>query len=181
LDREITVNQLNEIIPYQLVYYGSDVLRKVADEVTEIDQGVADLVENMFHVMKRERGIGLAAPQVGISQRIIAVNLEVYKGPALSLINPEIIGDSGDETVYEEGCLSVPGIMRDVVRPGEISVKGLTLEGKEVQIDAEGLLARVLQHEIDHINGILFIDHLEDYVRKELTQELKKIKKLNKK
>ncbi len=174
------MNTRNETIAYQLSYYGSEVLRRVADEVTEIDQEVADLVENMFHVMKRERGIGLAAPQVGISRKIIAVDLEVYRGTVFSLINPEIIGDSGDETLFEEGCLSVPGIMHDVVRPGEISVKGITLEGKEVQIDASGLMARVLQHEIDHLNGILFIDRLEDYVRKELTPELKKIKKLNK-
>ena len=175
------MNQRTDIVPYELVYYGSEVLRKVAEPVIEIDQGIINLIESMFHVMHRERGIGLAAPQVAVSQRIVAVNLEVYRGPSLALINPEIIGDSGDEVPYEEGCLSIPGIMKEVLRPGKISVKGINLEGKEIQVDADGLLARVLQHEIDHVNGILFVDRLEDYIRKELTQELKKIKKLNKK
>ncbi len=175
------MKQATDIDQYQLAYYGSDILRKVAPEVKIIDQGVMDLIDGMFHVMKRDRGIGLAAPQIHVSKRILTVNLEVYRGPSIALINPEIIGDSGDEVPYEEGCLSVPGIMKEVLRPGEISVRGVTTEGKEVQIDADGLFARVLQHEIDHLNGILFLDHLEDYVRKELTSELKKIKKLNKK
>jgi peptide deformylase len=175
------MNQRTDIVPYELVFYGSEVLRKVAEPVIEIDQGVISLIESMFHVMHRERGIGLAAPQVAVSQKILTINLEVYRGPSLSLINPEIIGDSGDEVPFEEGCLSVPGIMKEVLRPGKISVKGLNTDGKEIQVDADGLLARVLQHEIDHLNGILFVDRLEDYIRKELTPELKKIKKLNRK
>ncbi len=175
------MNQRNDIMPYRLAFYGSDVLRKKAESVLSIDQGVVDLIESMFHVMHRERGIGLAAPQISVSQRIIAINLEVYKGPALSLINPEILGTSDDEVPFEEGCLSIPGIMKDVLRPGKISVSGITPDGKETQIDADGLLARVLQHEIDHLNGILFVDHLEDFIRRELTPELKKIKKLNRK
>ena len=164
----------------QLCYYGNEVLRHKAAEVAGIDQGVIDLFDSMFNVMQRARGIGLAAPQVGISQRIIVVDIESFKGPALALANPVITETSEELAPYEEGCLSVPGVNGTVVRPAAITVQALFPDGNEARFDAEGLLARVLQHEIDHINGILFVDHLEDHVRKELTPELKKIKKLNK-
>ena len=175
------MNQRTDIVPYELVYYGSEVLRKVAEPVIEIDQGIINLIESMFHVMHREQGNRPGGPP---GRRVAEDRRRQPRGlpgaRSLALINPEIIGDSGDEVPYEEGCLSIPGIMKEVLRPGKISVKGINPEGKEIQVDADGLLARVLQHEIDHVNGILFVDRLEDYIRKELTQELKKIKKLNK-
>ncbi|MDY6935233.1 MAG: peptide deformylase [Spirochaetota bacterium] len=164
---------------YKLVYYGNRTLRQVAEEVVNIDQKISDLIDSMYNIMYAGSGIGLAAPQVDVSKKIITLNLQMYNGPSLALINPIIIGNSEEIEPYEEGCLSIPGIRKEIYRPSKISVKGLTLDEKEVQIDADGLLARVLQHEIDHLNGIFFTDHLEDYLRKELTSQLKKIKKLN--
>ena len=165
---------------YKLVYYGNDTLRGVADELNNIDQEIVDLIDTMYNIMYKERGVGLAGPQVDVSKRIITIDTEDYNGKKLTLINPEIISKSEDIVPFEEGCLSLPGISREILRPSQITVKGVTADEKEVIIDADGLLARVLQHEIDHLNGIVFIDHLEDHLRKELRAELKKIKKLNK-
>ncbi len=163
-----------------LLFYGNETLREIAREITNVDQETIDLIESMFNVMYGSRGIGLAAPQVGVSQRLLILDIESYKGPILALINPVITARSDKLGPYEEGCLSVPGINAMITRPLEISVKAVTPEGKEISFDARGLLARVLQHEIDHLDGKLFIDYLEDHDRKELTAELKKIKKLNK-
>lgn len=175
------MNKIAKASEYTLAFYGNEVLKKRAKEVGNIDQSVIDLIESMFEVMHRERGIGLAAPQIAVSKRIIVVDLGVYRGPALALINPEIEKSSENLVPYEEGCLSVPGIMKEIIRPERTLVRGITTEGKEVRLEADGLLSRVLQHEIDHLNGILFVDRLEDHIRKELTPELKKIKKLNRK
>ncbi len=164
-----------------LVYYGNETLRKIAEEITNIDQGTIDLIESMFNVMYGAHGIGLAAPQVGVSRRLLILDIESYRGPILTLINPVITARSDKLGPYEEGCLSVPGINAMITRPLEISVRAVIPEGKEMNFEARGLLARVLQHEIDHLDGKLFIDYLEDHDRKELTAELKKIKKLNKK
>ncbi len=165
---------------HKLVFYGHEKLHKIADEVMNIDQSTIDLIESMFNIMYAEKGIGLAAPQVAVPRRILVVDIESYGGPSITLINPVILGTSQETEPYEEGCLSVPGINAVIHRPREISVRGLTTEGKEITFDTGGLFARVLQHEIDHLNGILFIDHLEDFERKELLPELRKIKKLNK-
>ena len=164
---------------YHLVFYGNETLRKIAGEVTCITGETIELIRSMFTVMRKERGIGLAGPQVDVSQRLLVVDLESYNGPSLALINPVIMEFSEETGSYEEGCLSVPGIMSDIIRPASIRVRAITPEEKEIDIEAEGLLARVLQHEIDHLNGKLFIDYMEDYQRRELTGELKKIKKLN--
>ena len=165
---------------YKLVYYGNKTLRQVAEKVENIDQKVIDLIDIMFNLMYEDRGIGLAAPQIDVPGRIITLDIEMYNGPSLALINPEIVSFADDKEPYEEGCLSLPGISGEIYRPSKISVKGITPDEKEVQIDADGLLARVLQHEIDHLNGVLFIDHLDDYIKNEFYSELKKIKKLNK-
>ena len=164
----------------KLVYYGCDVLKHEAAPVTDLG-GVDAFVDMMFRVMKKSNGIGLAAPQVGDSRRIITIDLgsSEKKGVRVAIINPVIERFSGDVGDFEEGCLSVPGIYADVVRPLAVSVRGLDPAGREVRYDAEGLFARVLQHEIDHLDGILFIDRIEDFVRKEFTRELKNIKKLN--
>lgn len=164
---------------HKLVYYGNKTLRQIAEEVKNIDQETTDLISTMFNIMYSAKGIGLAAPQINISKRIFVVDIEMYDGPSIALINPQILSQSSETESYDEGCLSLPEITGTIYRPSKISVKGITPDEKEVQFDAEGLLARVIQHELDHINGILFIDHLEDYIRKELTSELKKIKKLN--
>jgi peptide deformylase len=165
---------------YSLVYYGNETLKKVAEEVKNIDENLLNLIDSMFGIMYKAKGIGLAAPQVNVSKKIIVVDIKDINGkPPLVLINPVVKESSAETEPYEEGCLSIPGINADIIRPSKISVEGINISGKEVHIDAGGLLARVMQHEIDHTNGIVFIDHLEEYVRRELRPELKKIKKLN--
>ncbi len=165
---------------HHLVYYGNKTLHRIASEILHIDQGIIDLIESMFNIMYKERGVGLAAPQIDVPHRLFVIDIESYNGPSLALINPEIVRASDEKVPYEEGCLSVPGISAEIMRPREISVKAINPEGKEISFDADGMLARVIQHELDHLNGKLFIDHLEDYAKKELTPELKRIKKLNK-
>lgn len=162
-----------------LVYYGNETLKNTAEEILNIDQEVVDLVDGMFNVMYRARGIGLAAPQVDIGKRIIVVDIEEYGAESIALVNPVIKEKSDQTEPYEEGCLSLPGISEDVIRPSEILVHGVTLDGAEVEIEADSLFARVLQHEIDHLNGVVFTDHLEDWRRQELRSQFKKIKKMN--
>jgi peptide deformylase len=164
-----------------LIYYGSKTLRKPAEEVKNTGKEIKELIDEMFKIMHAEKGIGLAAPQVDVSKKVITIDIRHSKGPMFAIINPVITGESVEKISYEEGCLSVPGIMREVTRPAAITVDALNPEGEEIQMEADGLLARVLQHEIDHLNGVLFIDYLEDFVRRELTAELKNIKKMNKK
>jgi len=163
---------------YNLVYYGNETLKSVAEEIRNIDGEIIDLIDSMNNIMHKEKGIGLAGPQVDVAKRIILVDIEEYKG---ALINPVVKEFSDGTEPYEEGCLSLPGIVSDIIRPSEILVSGVTPDGKEIEFEAEGLLARVLQHEIDHLNGKVFIDHLESYERNELRPYLKKIKKMNKK
>jgi peptide deformylase len=168
---------------HSLVYYGNETLAKVAEKVDNIDDQTISLINEMFDIMYKERGIGLAAPQINLGQRIIVIDTgeERSRNTRLALINPEIKEVSDTLEPYEEGCLSLPGLNADVVRPAEILVTGVTTSGDEIEMEASGLLARVLQHEIDHLNGILFIDRIEKYIKDELRSELKKIKKLNKK
>jgi peptide deformylase len=168
-----TMNQMIQPVDYKLAYFGHEVLKKRAKEVEKIDQDVIDLIDAMFQVMHRERGIGLAAPQIALSKRIIVVDLGVYKGPALALINPVIEQHSDNLVPYEEGCLSVPGIMKEIIRPDLALVKGVTPEGKEVRIEANGLLSRVLQHEIDHLNGILFKSLATEILTPEQLEEMR--------
>ncbi len=141
------------------------VLRKKAKRVSIIDQSLLRLINDMLDTMEDAHGAGLAAPQVGVSLRIIVVGEP--EGEPFCLINPEII-KSGEEAWMDEGCLSVPGYRGELKRCVSVTVKGLDPRKKTVRIKAEGLLAQALQHEIDHLNGILFIDRLEskDKLRK---------------
>lgn len=164
---------------HELIYYGHETLKKVAEEVMNIDGGLIKLIDAMYNVMYRAKGIGLAAPQVDESRRIIILDLEERDNLTMELINPVIKSFSDTIEPYEEGCLSVPGLTGDIIRPVEILVSGINRDGKEVEFEADGLLSRVIQHEVDHLNGILFIDRLEDYARSELRPDLKQIKKLN--
>lgn len=164
---------------HHLVYYGNTTLASVASRVENIDGDVISLISEMSDIMAREKGLGLAAPQVDVSQRIIIVDPGDNKGSRFVLINPEIKEFSERVGPYEEGCLSVPGIYSEIFRPTEILVKGITPHGKETEFEASGLTARIIQHEVDHLNGILFIDRVDKYIRDEFRQELKRIKKLN--
>lgn len=164
---------------HSLVYYGNTTLASVAERIENIDDGIVSLIREMCDIMMKESGLGLAAPQIDVGKRIIIVDSRDGKSRRIVLLNPEIKEFSNKLEPYEEGCLSVPKIFTDVIRPAEILVKGITPDGNEIEFEASGLTARILQHEIDHLNGILFIDRLEKYIRDEYRSELKKIKKLN--
>lgn len=136
---------------------GDPVLRSKAKEVVKLNAQVIDLLDNMAETMYKAPGAGLAAPQVGVLQRIIVVDVNDENG-LIELINPEIIRTSEEQTVLEEGCLSIPGAAYNVIRSRQVKVKGLDRKGREIIIEAEGYLARALQHEIDHLDGVLLID-----------------------
>ena len=151
--------------------YPDPVLREVAREVTDVSDELCRLSEDMVETMRSARGIGLAANQVGFSVRLICVDPGLEKEDApLILINP-VITELGSDEAAEEGCLSLPGYYETVKRAKQVSVKAVTLEGKEFSIECEGLLARAFQHEIDHLNGILLVDHLSPIKRRLFRKE----------
>ena len=165
---------------YRLVYYGNATLTSVAEPVKNINDNIINIIDNMFEIMYKEKGIGLAAPQIDLNKRIIVAGTNDDKKNKIALINPEIIAFSDTVALYEEGCLSLPGLNADVERPTEIEVRAISPAGEVVEFEASGLLARILQHEIDHLDGIFFIDRIEKYMKNELRTELKRIKRLNK-
>ncbi|MFQ3619681.1 MAG: peptide deformylase [Spirochaetales bacterium] len=145
---------------------GNEVLRQEAKDVTNINGETKRLIQELFETMQVGRGIGLAGPQVGVLQRIFVVQLA--EDIPRVFINPVIKGVSVESSQYEEGCLSIPGIYADVERPEKVSIEAWDERGKPFRLDAEGLLARVIQHEMDHLKGILFIDHLSELKRKRI-------------
>lgn len=159
----------------QIIKYGNPVLTKKAEEIINIDKYIEKLAQNMVETMYAAPGIGLAAPQINESKRLITVDLSVGEDSQnlIILINPELISHEG-ELIHQEGCLSVPDINEKVARPFRVIVRGIDLKGNEKTIEAEGLLARVLCHEIDHINGKLFIDHLSLLKKSLIKKKLKK-------
>jgi peptide deformylase len=138
---------------------GDPILRRETKLVPAVDDGVRQLIDDMFETMRAARGIGLAAPQVGRTERVAVVDIEGGKEP-FALVNPEIISKSSDEEKSEEGCLSIPDIFGDVTRPTSIVVRALDRDGQQIEIVADALLARCIQHEVDHLHGKLFIDYL---------------------
>lgn len=147
---------------YQIVEVGEPVLREKARRVPNITPNVLKLLDNMAETMYDAQGVGLAAPQVGVSKRIVVI--DVGEG-LLELINPEIIHREGTETDIE-GCLSIPGVKGEVRRAAKVTVKAIDRTGKTVRYEGEGLLARAFQHEIDHLEGILFIDKADHVFKK---------------
>lgn len=145
----------------EILTYPEPLLKELSRPVEIVDSQVKVLISDMLETMYEAPGIGLAAPQVGELKRVIVLDVEYREGERqpIVLVNPEIIESSG-ETTYEEGCLSVPEYTAEVVRASEVTVKGLDGEGHPVSIEADGLLAIALQHEIDHLNGVLFVDRL---------------------
>jgi peptide deformylase len=162
------------VLPIRI--YGDSVLRRRAKEITLVDEKVRKLASEMLTTLKNARGIGLSANQVGEELRIFVVDRSMFQvdDSPLIVINPVIVEFRGDQT-EEEGCLSVPGTYADVKRSLELTVKGIDLNEKEIIVEAKGLLSRVLAHEIDHLNGVLFIDHLSTIKRKLLSKKLKKL------
>jgi len=152
--------------------YGNPVLRRRAERVREVTPEIRATVRDMIDTMYHEVGIGLAAPQVGVALRLMVVDEEKGRGP-LALINPEIV-EEGGRVVAEEGCLSIPGIFATVARAEWVRVEAQGVEGQPLGLDARGLLARVLQHEMDHLDGVLFIDRLDPLERDRVKRQIRK-------
>jgi peptide deformylase len=180
IDRLPATAYIATMAPRDILILPDKRLRQVSDPVKKIDAGIRKLVEDMFESMYDAPGIGLAAIQIGVPKRVITMDLakkEEAKNP-LVFINPEVVWTSEEKATYEEGCLSIPEYYDDVERPAQVKVKYLDLEGKRQEVVANGLFATCLQHEIDHLNGVLFIDHLSklkrDRVLKKFTKAAKR-------
>ncbi|MCE5387883.1 MAG: peptide deformylase [Acidithiobacillus sp.] len=143
----------------QIVEYPDPRLKNLAQPVSRIDREIQKLADDMAETMYDAPGIGLAAPQVAAAQRVIVVDISENRNELFTLVNPEIIASSGEEEM-KEGCLSVPGVLETVRRAERVKVRAQDLLGKTLELEADGLLAVCLQHEIDHLNGVLFVDHL---------------------
>jgi len=149
-------------------------LRTKATPVVEVNQDIKTIIDDMFETMYDENGVGLAATQVNIHQRIVVINVTEDKDQAYVLINPEIISHSKETEINEEGCLSVPGCYAKVDRYTEVTVKALDRDGKEFTLTATELLAICIQHELDHLDGKLFVDYLSPLKRQRIKTKLEK-------
>ncbi|MCZ7536337.1 MAG: peptide deformylase [Acidimicrobiia bacterium] len=147
---------------YSIRTFGDPVLRRPTAEVTEIDGAFAKIVGAMYETMYEAPGVGLAAPQVGVQQQFFVY--DIGEGPSV-LVNPVIVSGEG-EWVYEEGCLSLPGLAFEISRPKLVTVKAIDLDGNEVIVEGDEMLGRVFLHEIDHLQGVLMLDHLDPDERK---------------
>lgn len=150
---------------YPIVAYGDPVLKKEAEDVKKGDFDLKELCENMFETMYKAHGVGLAAPQIGKSIRIFVVDATPFEekeceGFKKVFVNPEILEESEEEWAFEEGCLSIPGVREDVIRPEWIKIKYFDEDWNEHTMELDGITARVFLHEFDHIDGVLFTDHL---------------------
>lgn len=162
-----------------LVLLPDPVLRKQSVAIERVDESVRALADDMLETMYDAPGIGLAAIQVGVARRMLVIDCskdDDDKAPIV-FINPEILNSSDERSVYEEGCLSIPDYYAEVERPSQIVVDYLDRDGKQVQINADGLLATCLQHEIDHLNGVLFIDHISKLKRNMVIKKFTKLAK----
>ncbi len=149
-----------------------DVLKEPAVPFSQVDEETAALAETMIETMRIGNGVGLAGPQVGVGKRIFVTEAP-GEAPRV-FINPEIIRTSPEMVPYEEGCLSIPGVYADVMRPAEITIQALNEKGKPFTLDADGFLARVIQHEYDHLKGTLFVDHLSERKREKVLKVYQK-------
>ena len=160
------------------------ILRKISEPISVVNSETKKLMDDMLETMYAAPGIGLAAIQIGILKRLVVIDIskETEKRQPIFLVNPEIIYRSKETSVYEEGCLSLPGQFAEVERPAECSIKYVDYFGKEKELKANGLLATCIQHEIDHLNGILFIDYLsklkKDMIIKKLVKQKKEIERV---
>jgi peptide deformylase len=159
----------------EILIIGHPTLVKKAEPVDRVDEEIVRLAGDMVETLHAAPGIGLAAPQVGVSKRLIVVDLSVgeNKDDLIILVNPKIVAKEGEVTC-EEGCLSVPDIREKVARPYRVTIRGIDLQGLEIEVEGEDLLARVLCHEVDHLDGILFVEKLSPLKRKLIRKKLKK-------
>jgi peptide deformylase len=158
--------------------YGAPELRKVSESVEHFGDELESLVKNMIETMYASPGIGLAASQIGLNIRLATIDLSVGEesGRLIVLCNPEIISAEGTQK-NDEGCLSIPDFSETISRPARMVVRGQDLNGNEIRVEADGLLARCLSHEIDHLNGVLFVDHLSPLKRSLIRNRIKKLAK----
>ncbi|WP_340621404.1 peptide deformylase [Xenorhabdus siamensis] len=161
----------------QVLHYPDERLRTVAKSVEKVDAEIQRIIDDMFETMYEEEGIGLAATQVNIHQRIVVIDVSESRDQRLVLINPELINESG-ETGIEEGCLSVPEQRAFVPRFEQIKIKALDYHGQLFELEADGLLAICIQHEMDHLIGKLFVDYLSPLKRQRIRQKVEKIDRL---
>lgn len=161
----------------KVVHLGDEILRQKAVPVETIDDEIRELAREMFITLQKEEGVGLAAPQIGKSIRMFVVKAD--DGVERVFINPQIIATSSEQVTYEEGCLSIPKLYEDVVRPERITIQAQNEKGRRFNLEADGFLARVIQHEYDHLEGILFIDRIS--ADKKAKIEAKFLKKADKK
>jgi peptide deformylase len=161
----------------EIVIWPDPVLKEVAKPVEKVDDDIRRLLDDMAETMYAADGVGLAAPQVGVLKRVITIDTSPrQEGQKLiHLVNPEIVFAEG-ETTYTEGCLSIPGEAEDVERAAKVRVRALDYAGKTFELEAEGLLAIALQHETDHLNGTLFVDHLSSLKREIIRKRMKRLK-----
>ncbi len=159
--------------PLEIRTLGSRDLRSQARRISRIDESVRDLARDMLRSMYAARGIGLAAPQVGVNQQLLVIDLDIEEAstPPMVLINPEITAAGASCNTYEEGCLSIPKVYLEVVRPSVVEVSYRDENGRPRRLKADGLLARCIQHEMDHLQGVLFVDRVTDELS--LNEELK--------
>ena len=168
----------------EIVIEPDPILRKKSERLEKVDDELRSLLDDMLETMYTAPGIGLAAVQVGILKRLIVIDIskEKDKKNPLFLINPEIISRSKNTSIHEEGCLSLPGHYAEIERPAECHIKYIDYTGKQKEIEANGLLSTCIQHEVDHLNGILFIDYLsklkKDMILKKLVKNKKELNKI---
>ncbi|HBN48913.1 peptide deformylase [Thalassospira sp. MBR-102] len=157
-------------------------LKQECEEVAEVNDEIRELLDDMLETMYAAPGIGLAAPQIGVMKRVVVMDVsdDKEKPQPLKLVNPEIIWESEDTSVYQEGCLSIPEQYADVERPAEVGLRYLDENGKEHEIEADGLLATCIQHELDHLDGILFTDYLSALKRNMILKKVQKLQKTKK-
>ena len=171
------------LIHYDIITVPDPVLKQKAQEVSRVDAPLQKQMDAMLEAMYGANGIGLAANQVGLLNRVLVMDLagreEEDKPAPIFMVNPKIIYESEDMSVMEEGCLSIPKQYADVERPAIVRVSYLDYHGKEAELEAEGLLSHCVQHEIDHLDGILFIDYLSSLKRNMILKKLEKLKKQN--
>ena len=162
----------------EIVLMGDPVLREEAVEVTDFDRALNTLVRDLYQSMYHAEGVGLAAPQIGISKRVVVIDLRKDDEPdvRLALINPRVVWHSDEKDKSAEGCLSIPGLEEVVQRPSDVHVEGMDPDGQPVRVEAQDLFARALQHEIDHLDGILFVDHVSGLKRRMLMKKWKKLR-----
>lgn len=162
----------------QVLHIPDERLRKIATPVTDVNANIQQIVDDMFETMYAEEGIGLAATQVDIHQRIIVIDVSEHRDDRLVLINPELLEKSG-ETGIEEGCLSIPEQRALVPRAERVKIRALDRNGQSFELEADGLLAICIQHEMDHLMGKLFIDYLSPLKQKRIRQKVEKLDRMN--